>query len=243
MYDFLIPHYKLSDPLEYMYTTQGFGENATSFYKTLGLLGHPGLDLRAQIGTYVYASIDGEVEVFTDRGGGRGVKILTDPIIHEGQKWRLEVLNYHLDAQLVQDGSRVTRGQLIARSGNSGKYTTAPHDHFTTRPQVFKNDNWEIDDYNNGYWGNINPVRFLTYEKPMADNLYNLFPHTLIQLTEGLGGFGWWNGEKFYVDDVALLLASWQIANSGDTAGKTIHFTQDAWDAYPEKYNLKGEVL
>ena len=242
-YNFLIPHFRLSDPLEYMFITQGFGENGTPFYAQLGWDGHPGNDLRSQIGTYVYASIDGVAQVFIDSGGGKGVRIHADPVEVDGEQWRVGVLNYHLDEQIVQHGSRVSRGQLIALTGNSGRYTTAPHDHFAVRPEILRNGRWEIHDKGNGYDGYVDPQLFLTYEKPMANNPYNLFQNTLVQLTEGKGGFGLWDGEKFRYDDLDIILASWNVRNGGDTKGKTAALTQQAWDAYTPKYDLKGQEL
>lgn len=249
-YDFLINAYKLSDPLGFMSVLQGYGENAVSFYKDMGLDGHPALDLRAQISTHVFASIDGTARVFTDnihdpviQNRGQGVWVYSDPIEHEGQQWRIGVLNYHLSEQLVQNNTRVIRGQLIAYTGNTGRLTTGPHDHFGVRPQVMRDGYWNNPEINNGYNGYLDPQLFLTYQKPMADNLYNLYPHTLIKLEEGAGGFGWWNGERFYVDDLAKIQASWMVANGGDIKGKTAHFTQEAWDAYPKKYDLKNNLL
>lgn len=241
---FLIDAYKLSDPLESMHITQPYAANYLPIYKdVLGQKGHSGNDLRGQIGTYAFASIDGTAHVATASNGGKSVRIYTNPITHEGKEWRLDVLYYHLSEQLVQHGTRVLRGQLIALTGNTGALSTGPHLHFGVRPQVKENGKWTWYNYDNGYRGYLDPQLFLTYD-PMADeNLYNLAPHTLVKLEEGAGGFGWWNGEKFIVDDLAKIQASWTAANNGDIKGKIAHFKQDAWDAYPKKYNLKKELL
>ena len=239
----LVQHFKLADPLEYMHVTQPYAANALSVYKNvLGQKGHSGLDLRARIGTPVLAAIGGTAGVATANNGGKSVRIYTDSVVIDGDSWRLDVLNYHLDEQLVQSGTRIIRGQLVAESGNTGSFSTGPHLHFGVRPQVMVGGKWKIADYNNGYRGYVDPKLFLTYEAMADKNLYNLAPHTLVKLEEGHGGAGWWNGERFYVDEEAKILFSWTVANRGETKGKTASFTQEAWDSY-DQYNLKGEQL
>lgn len=245
MYDFLIPHFRLSEPLEYVQYTQMFGENRTSFYQQLGMMGHNGLDYSARIGTHLFAIIEGAVTyVGTDGTGGKSIRYVTDPITHEGKLWRLEVIEYHLSEMFVQAGSRINRFQHIGLTGNTGYYTTGPHLHEGVKPQ------WSTDggktwnkDYNNGYKGAIDHLPFKTYKPMPENNPYNLLEDTLVQLTEGKGGFGLWARGRFYVDETDKILASFMVRNSGVTAGKTASLTQEAWDQYKPKFNLKDEVL
>ncbi len=86
---------------------------------------HSGVDLRAGIGTPVYAPSEGVVRsAGWMKGYGRIVII-----DHEnGYSTRFA----HLDEYLVGAGDRVVRGELIAKSGNSGR-STGPHLHYEIR--------------------------------------------------------------------------------------------------------------
>lgn len=88
-------------------------------------LQHLGVDLDAEEGTNVYAVNDGVVnlaEEFTNYGktivADHGVGIFS--------------FYLHLRELKVKAGDRVTRGQVIAESGNTG-YSIGPHLHFSVR--------------------------------------------------------------------------------------------------------------
>ncbi len=86
---------------------------------------HNGVDFGCDRGTPVYATGDAVVEAAVSSGhnGGFGRMVLLD---HEfGYKTRYA----HLDKILVEPGQRVTRGQVIALTGNSGR-STGPHLHY-----------------------------------------------------------------------------------------------------------------
>lgn len=239
---FLIPHYPLSNPLEFVLTTQGFGANDAPYYKQLGLLGHNGTDFRALNGTACYAVIDGTViEAGQDWQGGRVIRIRTAEVECNGKKWRLEFIYYHLDSWLVLAGEMVWRGQPIGFTDNTGRYSTAPHLHFGMEVHWFEDGIWKKDT-NNGYWGCVDSAPFFNYVPPM-NNPYGIAANTLVQLTEGVGGFGFWSGEKFYVDELDKILASWMVRNQGNIKGKTLAVAQVVWDAYTPKYNLKNIPL
>lgn len=86
---------------------------------------HSGVDLRAGIGTPVYAPSQGVVRsAGWMRGYGRIVIIDHD----NGYSTRFA----HLDEYLVEMGDRVAKGELIAKSGNSGR-STGPHLHYEIR--------------------------------------------------------------------------------------------------------------
>lgn len=86
---------------------------------------HPGVDMRASIGTQVMAARDG---VVFDKGT---LEIYGHYIIinHEGG---FQTVYAHLDEILVETGAEVEAGAVIALSGNSG-ISTGPHLHFEIR--------------------------------------------------------------------------------------------------------------
>jgi murein DD-endopeptidase MepM/ murein hydrolase activator NlpD len=117
----------LAWPLKSVYVTQEFGDTAfarTAAYKGKG---HNGIDLRASIGTPVYAALTGTVQ---------DTNLGTAPNCQYG-KWvlvkhanGLTTLYAHLSSISVAPGQTVTTGQLLGYSGNTG-YATGPHLHFT----------------------------------------------------------------------------------------------------------------
>jgi len=124
------------------YVTQGFGERP-EVYKQFGLKGHNGLDMRAKIGTSIYAPFEGVAKVINDSNGyGLHIKIRKD---------NLECVLGHLSSVLIQDGQIVYLGQKIGLTGNSG-FSTAPHLHFGIR---YLNQDGNVKDQNNGYAGYI----------------------------------------------------------------------------------------
>jgi murein DD-endopeptidase MepM/ murein hydrolase activator NlpD len=86
---------------------------------------HRGLDYSTPVGTPVRTTGDGVVlAVQKQRGFGKVVKISHgDGVV---------TVYAHLDEILVKKGQKVARGDLIARSGNSGR-SSAPHLHYEVR--------------------------------------------------------------------------------------------------------------
>ncbi|MGL4616079.1 MAG: peptidoglycan DD-metalloendopeptidase family protein [Shewanella sp.] len=83
---------------------------------------HNGTDFSVPIGTKVVAPGDGVVSLVTDHQfAGKYV------VIEHGGKYRTRYL--HLSKSLVRKGQRVSRGQVIALSGNTGR-STGPHLHY-----------------------------------------------------------------------------------------------------------------
>lgn len=133
--------------------TQQFGENP-AYYSQYGQKGHTGIDYGAFSGTPVRAAADGTVVMqgngSNDERMGRvaGIVIILDHI---------NVLTgyAHLKKSIVSEGQKVTQGQVIGYTGNTGGnigQTLDPHLHFEfiTKP-------WNK---NNGYYGRLNPSRF-----------------------------------------------------------------------------------
>ncbi len=83
---------------------------------------HAGIDFVANTGTPVYAPGKGRV-VFIGRNGGYGLEIEID----HGFGYRTRYA--HLSKALVKRGQKIKRGDLIAKTGNSG-LSTGPHLHY-----------------------------------------------------------------------------------------------------------------
>lgn len=160
-----------------MRINQGFGENRVSFYASLGMVGHNGLDLKASMKTETYATFDGQVSVSgIDSAGGEEIRYVSEPVTIQGMQYRLEAVHYHLSKRGKRVGTKVKKGDLIGLTGNSGKYTTGPHLHYGLKVNYRKNSNqaWQKD-YTNGYKGAIDPIPFLTsadFERLPVDDRY-----------------------------------------------------------------------
>lgn len=86
---------------------------------------HRGLDFSVPMGTAVRVTGDGVVKaVQTQRGFGKVLKV------DHGNG--VTTVYAHLDRFLVEKGARVSRGDIVARSGNSGR-SSAPHLHYEVR--------------------------------------------------------------------------------------------------------------
>jgi murein DD-endopeptidase MepM/ murein hydrolase activator NlpD len=86
---------------------------------------HRGLDFSLPVGTPVRVTASGRVAVVEkQRGLGRLVKV------DHGNG--LMTVYAHLQEALVKEGQEIARGEIIARSGNSGR-STAPHLHYEVR--------------------------------------------------------------------------------------------------------------
>lgn len=87
---------------------------------------HGGIDIAVKTGTLVGAAADGIVTVASTNVGHYGTAVFLDHrngyITHYG----------HLSKILVRVGQKVRAGQIIARSGSTGR-STGPHLHFTIK--------------------------------------------------------------------------------------------------------------
>ncbi len=92
---------------------------------------HNGVDMGVPIGTPVYAAADGTVFRVddNDRGTSRWRKYQYGEYIMINHKDNLTTLYAHLSRSLVTDGEKVTQGELIGYSGETG-YADGPHVHF-----------------------------------------------------------------------------------------------------------------
>ncbi len=86
---------------------------------------HMGIDLKASVGTPVYATADGIVETSSfDRFNGNLIAIQ--------HIYGFKSYYAHLNKTLVKSGSFVKKGDLIAYSGNTG-ISSGPHLHYEVR--------------------------------------------------------------------------------------------------------------
>lgn len=80
---------------------------------------HEGIDIKAEIGTPVYATANGKV-IFAGRQRGRGKNV----IVCHGNGF---VTRYsHLSKIKVKRGKQIKKGDIIGYSGNTGR-STGPH--------------------------------------------------------------------------------------------------------------------
>lgn len=122
-------------PTATRYITSGYGWRRHPFNRSRRQF-HNGLDIRARY-EYVRASKYGKV-TFAGWLGGYGRAVI---IAHPGG-WK--TLYAHLSRTMVRPGQYVKQGQIIARSGNTGR-STGPHLHF----EILKNGR------------HLNPYRYL----------------------------------------------------------------------------------
>lgn len=91
---------------------------------------HNGVDIRLPLGTNVCAVASGIV-IESGWGGGYGKMVKIRHSIKVGNRSdTFETLYGHNSRILVKTGQYVKQGQVIAKSGNTGR-TTGPHLHFT----------------------------------------------------------------------------------------------------------------
>jgi murein DD-endopeptidase MepM/ murein hydrolase activator NlpD len=92
---------------------------------------HPGIDFAANCGSPVYAAADGDVIMATPewQSSGYGNRLVIDHGLQRGVD--LTTTYNHLTSFVVTSG-HVSRGQLVAFSGNTG-FSTGCHLHFETR--------------------------------------------------------------------------------------------------------------
>lgn len=113
-------------------------------YNKYGVVSHDGADFDMPVGTNVLAVDDGEV-VRARVNDDYGTTIVLE------HAWGKSYYG-HLSTMVVAEGEHVTKGSVIAVSGNSG-LTTAPHLHFGLKPSH--------NNPHNGYFGKVDPLPYL----------------------------------------------------------------------------------
>jgi murein DD-endopeptidase MepM/ murein hydrolase activator NlpD len=100
--------------------SSGFGTRMDPFTGHKGV--HEGVDIAARFGSPVFAMAEGVVTLANDKGGYG----FTVEVTHESGL----VTRYgHLSEIVAKQGDKVTRGQVIAKVGSTGR-STGPHLHF-----------------------------------------------------------------------------------------------------------------
>ncbi|MBM3422254.1 MAG: M23 family metallopeptidase [Chlorobi bacterium] len=130
--------------------TSEYGMRMHPVYKRV--IFHQGIDLAAAEGTRVHSTGDGVVS-FSGYERGYGQKVM----ISHGYGFR--TVYAHLSRSLVRLGQRVSKGEIIALSGNTG-VSTGPHLHY----EIHK-DNVRVNPAAY-FFDNSNPDKFLTIQKP-----------------------------------------------------------------------------
>ena len=124
---------------------------------------HTGTDYRAAIGTPIRAPLDGSViNTPVNTGGGYGLSIDIDH--GDGIMTRFG----HLSRSLVNRGSRVTKGDIIGYTGNSG-LSTGPHLHYEIRV-----DGVPVNPENPG--GEVTSIGSTSVDEGPADGSNTLLP-------------------------------------------------------------------
>jgi murein DD-endopeptidase MepM/ murein hydrolase activator NlpD len=97
---------------------------------------HTGIDVACKVGTDIIAVADGKIEN-ASWGSAYGTQLVQRV---EGG-W---VIYAHLSKALVKAGDKVTKGQHIAESGNTGN-SSGPHLHFEMRDNIRWSAGKDID--------------------------------------------------------------------------------------------------
>lgn len=93
---------------------------------------HEGIDIVADVGTPVHASGQGRV-IFAGINGGLGLAVEID------HGFGYTTIYGHLSKILVKKGSKVSRGDIIAKTGNTG-LSTGPHLHYEVEHDGIRQD-------------------------------------------------------------------------------------------------------
>ena len=101
-------------------TASGYGTRIDPIYHIP--MFHTGMDFTAAVGTEIYATGNGTV-IFASRKQGYGNCVIID------HGYDYQTLYGHIDKYKVRVGQKVSRGEVIATVGNTGK-STGPHLHY-----------------------------------------------------------------------------------------------------------------
>lgn len=185
--------------------TQGFGENKSCvdrngkivgtrngncpantkpYYKSVGLLGHNGLDVKTMHGENVHhcATFTGKMQIEKDLDGGIGVDIVSQeplffpgPIPAEIKDYAVKVdggftchvkMRYwHLKTPIGWNDKIVTPGTLIGLADNTGK---SSGDHLHWSPKWCREDGRGIGQ-SNGYFGAFDPMPYYNHTNFIRD--------------------------------------------------------------------------
>ena len=139
-------------------------------YRSLYKKGHGGLDLMARRFTPIYATHDGTVTEVVDeelRGLGLGIVTARRYWCEETESFtHFKTRYWHSYIHKVRLNEEVKIGDLIAWADNTG-YSSGDHLHFELKPVTIEyNRDGSVKKTNNtlqsnGYYGSIDPMRYL----------------------------------------------------------------------------------
>ncbi len=114
--------YSFIKPLEGGIVSSGFGSRESEYQKVTGY--HTGVDVAAEKGTKIKASMEGIVTLVSSEGDyGKHIKIRCNNVT---------TLYAHCSSIFVKEGQIVAQGQEIGAVGSTGN-STGPHLHFEIR--------------------------------------------------------------------------------------------------------------
>lgn len=151
---------------------------------------HRAIDLRAAVGTPVYAAEDGTVDwvqawdghsTSGDQSYGNLVRI-RHADYNDG---KLQTLYAHLKESKVKYGQTVKEGELIGYSGNTGN-STGPHLHFEVRLNGTRYNplNWLDDDFSCAY-STVRLGSYTSVKRPAAGAAASALQTLVMTLPDG----------------------------------------------------------
>jgi len=143
--------------------SQLFGENAISWYKEHGMLGHNGIDIPCPPGTPIMVAHDGKIMQTTivDNGGGLGVKVVTNDVFkYKDRLAHFWTVYWHFERVDVKLGQQVKAGDVLGLGDNTG-ISTGSHLHFGLLPCYEQNNYYYKIESGNGYFGYIDPLPYI----------------------------------------------------------------------------------
>lgn len=158
---------KVTLPVDPVYITQGFGVNKQNYAK-FGLSGHNGWDFRTKYPDTpegkrnLFATLDCTFHKIGDEGN-QGYGKYTEHITVAGSR-RFKHTYAHCDN--TPQFTTKKQGESVAISDNTGN-STAAHTHWTVKEI---DNNGKIINYNNGYFGAINPQDYLDYVRSLPES-------------------------------------------------------------------------
>lgn len=136
-----------------------FGYRIDPIYKDIRF--HSGLDFTAPVGTPIYATADGVVQIAGFSADGYGLKV----VINHG--FGYQTLYGHMVKAKVRAGQNIKRGEVIGYIGSTGK-STGPHCHY----EVIKR-NTKVDPVYY-FYNDLTPAQFDRLLKAAAANKQTL---------------------------------------------------------------------
>lgn len=146
-------------PIQPMELTQGFGVNEPA-YRRFGLKGHNGWDFRTKFADtpqghrYIYSSFNAKL-ITRGNEGNDGFGIYFDVSIQLKSLWKLTFAH----CLVHPEKNEFQAGDIMTVSDNTGN-STGSHLHLTTKRITIENGKIVVSNYNNGYFGAVNPQEF-----------------------------------------------------------------------------------